>query len=326
VTVKGTAAAKEGLAIARAFRPDLIILDWVLKEMSGENLARLLRMDAATKAIPTIMISAVVEPDDAPRARAAGAHLFMTKEQIRTALNSYGRPDARPSSRRVLVIEDDAGTQDFIRCVLASSELELSFAADGRSGLQAARASEPSLILLDLGLPCLNGVDVFKLLKLDPTTKRIPILLMTAMVDSSGAMDSLVETLHPNDYIHKPFGAEEFAARVKRLLASPPEERAEAAASRPDLVLERGRIRLNATRNEVTVEGRPVKLTPQLFVLLRLLIAHQEAVSLDRLLAEGWPNGSDPNAVKQAVKRLRDALALSADPVVATGRGYKLIG
>ena len=203
--------------------------------------------------------------------------------------------------------------------------MTLSFATDGSSGLKAAREEAPSLIVLDLGLPVINGVEVHKLLKSDPATAHVPILVMTAMEDNFGAMASLVESLRPGDYVHKPFGAEEFVARVERLLATGP-TRSRRPAAPPDLILRRGRIRFDLTRNQVHVRRQLVKLPQKLFALLRVLISHTEAVSVERLLAEGWAESADADAVKKAIQRLRETLHLTPDPIATIGHGYKLVG
>ena len=326
VRVKGAATGDEGMAIARVFLPDLIILDWILKEVSGETVARNLRKDPATQAIPTIMVSSIMEEGDAQRAQEAGAHLFLTKDQFRDVLNSYlpRKASGRAAVQRVLVIEDDDGAQDLIRCVLTGKNRTLAFAADARSGLKAARESPPALIILDLRLPDLNGVEVFKLLRSELATKSIPILLMSAMEDESGTLDSLIATLRPTDFIRKPFGADDFASRVARLLEAPPFD--EAGPVQRELILRRGRIQVDLSRHEVRVEGRIVKLSPRLFVLLRILITQQESVSVERLVLEGWPEGRDLDVVKKGIQRLREALSLRSDPIVVMDRGYKLIG
>jgi len=331
VKVRSAASGEEGVSIARAFLPDLILVDWVLREMSGENVVRALREDAATRSIPTVMVSAYIDPNDpreAQRARAAGADLFLTKDRVQQILLSYRQENAAPrtTTGRVLVIDDDPGTQDFIRHVLAAKNLELDFAADGRKGLALARDVRPAAILLDLMLPVLNGVDVLKLLQADPATRDIPVLLMTNMADNAGVMDSMIQGLRATDCIHKPFGAEEFAARVARLLAAPPTIVTEQEPAARDLILRRGRIQINLTRNEVSVEGRPLKLWRSLFTLLRVLISHAEAVSVERLIADGGMEGKSPDAVRKAVQRLRADLKLSGDAIVAVGRGYKLVG
>jgi DNA-binding response OmpR family regulator len=323
IAVKEAATGDEGMALARAFRPDVIILDWVLKEVSGEEVARRLRKDAATKSIPTIMVSGLIDPSEAHRARAAGAHLFLSKDQLQATLCAYGRPAATiPAAPRVLVIEDDSGSQEFIRRALYARNCDLIFAGDGKSGLRQARLAAPALILLDLGLPDLNGVEVFKALKTEEATKNIPVLIMTALSDSSGATDSLIAMLQTTDVLHKPFGADEFAARVARILNAPPGS----SAAQQDLIMQRGRLWVNLTRNEVYAEGKRTALTPQLLVLLRLLLSHAEPLSVERLLAEGWPKNTDEAVVKKAVQRLRESLRLSPDPIAAVGHGYKLVG
>jgi two-component system phosphate regulon response regulator PhoB len=332
VKVEIASNGEEGVSIARVLLPDLILVDWVLKETSGENVVRALRTDAATKSIPTILVSSILDPTDpreSQRARSVGANLFLTKDQVRKILLSY---DQEPTSARrtrvgpILIIDNDPGIQFFVRRVLSAKTPNLVFATDGRKGLELARKIQPSAILLDLVLPVLNGVDVFKLLKADSTTKDIPILLMTGIPDTSGVVDSFVESLHATDCIRKPLGAEELAARVTRMLRSRPIHAAEQTSAVEDLIVRRGRIQINLTRNKVSAEGRPIELWPSLYSLLRVLISHSEAVSVARIIADGGVEDQSPEAIRKGIQRLREALSLSDDPIVAVGRGYKLVG
>ncbi|MCR4296659.1 MAG: response regulator transcription factor [Elusimicrobia bacterium] len=327
VTVKEAATSEEGLAIARSFKPEVIILDWILKGLSGLHFARHLRKDAAINSIPTIMVSSIKGPTDAERALQAGANVFLTKEQIQAALFSYKRQEARSARGHILVIEDDESSREFIRHVLARQGYELEFAMDGRAGLQAARHARPALILLDLGLPGMNGVEVFKLLRESAETRQVPVLLMTAMEENSRVIESFIETLHPADYLHKPFGDEELAARVARILnARPADDDAGPVPAPKDLILERGRIRMDLTTNKVYVQGRPIHLARRRFELLRILLSHRGDVSIERLLAEGRSKAQDPGTVKKTIQRLRNALGLADDPIVTVGHGYKLVG
>lgn len=327
VSVKGARAGAEGVALARAFQPDLIILDWVLKETTGEAVARLLRQDPATRSIPTIMVSAHIDAADAPRARAAGAHLFMRKEDLETKLLSYYEPAApeRPASRKVLVVEDDEGTQEYIRHILTKAGCETSFCRLGREGVEQARKTLPALVLLDVSLPDLNGVEVYSILRSDALTRGIRVMIMTSMSDAAGAMESAIRALHPDDFIHKPFGAEEFAARTLRLLDAATPDSAPGAPV-PDLILRRGRISVDLTRHEVRAGSRLVELSPRLFALLRTLIVQEEPVSVERILAQGWPDCHDTGVLRKAVQRLRRCLNLAPDPIRYTGHSYQLIG
>jgi len=325
VMVKGAAGVEDGLPIARLFKPDVIILDWILKGFSGEHFARQLRKDATISSIPTIMVSSVKEPTDAVRAVRAGANAFLTKDQLQTILLSYKRQETPSARDRILVIEDDEGSRDFIRHVLSSKGYELEFAEDGGIGVQAAIRFNPGLVLLDLGLPGMNGVEVFKLLKERAETRKTPILIMTAMADDSRVMSSLVEALRPADFLHKPFGDEELVARVARVLGAP--SAGEDAGLKPrNLILERGRIRLDLTTSKVYVNGRRIQLAHKRFELLRILLSHQEPLSIERLLAEGWSQAEDTGTVKKTVQRLRKALGLPGDPIVTVGHAYKLVG
>ena len=92
VKVQSATGGEEGVALARALLPDLILVDWVMSEMSGEEVVRRLRQDPATRSIPTVLVSGYLDPDDsreALRARAAGADLFLTKDQVQVLMLTY---------------------------------------------------------------------------------------------------------------------------------------------------------------------------------------------------------------------------------------------
>lgn len=328
IAVAGAATGDEGLALARSFKPDIIILDWVLKgSMSGLNAVRELRKDDALKSIATIMVSSIKDPSDALRARAAGANLFLTKDQLQNVLQAYVEraAAARSGAARILIVEDDEEQQDFIRYSLSGEGCELEFAKDGATGLKSARLRAPALILLDLGLPGMNGVEVFKFLKDDAATRHVPVLIMTAMADDARVVDSLVRTLRPADYIRKPFGDRELAERIARLLAQPATA-VPAGAGSP--VLEKGRIRIDlATRTASVSGGKPLRLGDKQFELLCALLRRPDGLSRQELIVQLWNGSENGKVIDVTVQRLRQSLGLSRDEgIIAIPHGYKLVG
>jgi DNA-binding response OmpR family regulator len=324
--IKGAAGGVEGIEIAKSFRPQVVLLDWILKGASGEAVARQLR----TLAFPTftLLLSAVMSSCDPDRARQAGADGFMTKNEIyKLIMPGASRPSrqTRPQGP-VLIIEDDPGTQEFIRYAAEGRGLELEVASDGLSGLQKARERAPSVIFLDLTLPGINGAEVLKILRADESTKRIPVVVMTALTDSSGVVESLLQNLPADDFIHKPFAEGELTERIERwanaAAVTPVVQKPAPAGS----VLTRGRVRVDLERRKVFAAGRPRSVPGVRFDLLRLLIAHREPLSTERILAEVWPDSRDPATLKKTVQRLREDLALDGDPIVAVHHGYQLIG
>lgn len=325
IEVKAVRTGAEGVAASRTFRPEVILLDWLLKETSGEAVARELRAASQGDQSFILMMSGVKDHEDAARAVRAGADAFLTKDEVYKLLLPAPRGRSR-KAERILVLEDDEGSQDYIRFILAPHGYELAVIGDGDLGLQEARRAQPALILLDLGLPGKNGVELLNIMKSDEQLKRVPVIVMTALTDPDRIIESVLNTMLPADaWMRKPFGENELRARVARALSSSP--RKDAPDSRnPDLILERGRIRVNVTRRQVWVNGEPRAVRKTRFDLLRILIAYQDGLSNERILAEGWTGSQDPGAIRKAAQRLREDLALSDDALITTDHGYRLVG
>jgi two-component system KDP operon response regulator KdpE len=222
----------------------------------------------------------------------------------------------------VLVVEDDAQMRRFLRSSLGANGfrvVEAATLADGRSKL---RAEEPTLLLLDLGLPDGDGMDLLRELRM---WSWMPVIILSAR----GREEEKVTALDAgaNDYLTKPFGAAELMARI-RVALRPLREPAPVAA--PD-VLVAGPIRIDRSRREVTVDGEEVHLTPIEFSILTVLVQNAGRVMTHRqLLRQVW----GPEAVEQ-VQYLRVHMValrrkIERDParprwlVTEAGVGYRL--
>ena len=222
---------------------------------------------------------------------------------------------------RVLVIEDDDQMRRFLRATLTGHDLKVSEATSMAEGARAAAQDPPDLILLDLGLPDGDGLELVGRLR-EWTT--VPIIVLSAR----GREDDKVAALDggADDYLTKPFGVRELFARIRVALRH---GRATGAGGSP--VTEVGPIRIDEDRHEVTVGGTPIHLTPIEYRLLALLARHPGRVLTHRqLLKEIW----GPNAVEH-VHYLRVHMAswrrkVEADParpawlVTEAGVGYRL--
>jgi DNA-binding response OmpR family regulator len=213
---------------------------------------------------------------------------------------------------RVLLIEDDEDIAFGIRVVLARSGFEVAGAPDGRTGLRAFHRLRPDLVILDIGLPVLDGWAVLERIR---DLSDVPVLILTA----HGQESEKVRGLHggADDYITKPFGNAELAARVATLLRRP-------RASRPDEVYDDGSVRVNFAAHEVWVDGAAVALTPIEFRLLAALVRNQgQTVTPGKLLELAWndPFGVGSDRVKYGVMRLRRKLA-GADSQIEAVRGF----
>ena len=195
------------------------------------------------------------------------------------------------------------------------------FAADGRRALAAARDERPALIVLDLMLPEIDGLEVCKLLRRDPATAAIPILMLTAR---AAEMDRIVGLeLGADDYVTKPFSPRELVLRIKKLLARTRQ------ADDPAAHLRIGHLDIDASRHLVQVQGRPVTLTATEFKLLDLLARRRGRVQTrDRLLQDVWgyENPIDSRTVDTHMRRLREKLGPAADYLeTVRGVGYRFV-
>ena len=217
------------------------------------------------------------------------------------------------SGKKILVIEDEKDVADLLALNLRKAGFRISVAADGVNGLQKAREDRPDFIILDLMLPGMPGLEVCKILRGDPSTSEIPILMLTAKADEVDRIVGL--EFGADDYVVKPFSPREIGLRIRAIL-----RRSEAPADS----LTVGPISMDAARHEVRVDGRPVHLTSLEFKLLRTLLQRRGRVQdRDRLLNEVWGYESviDTRTVDTHVRRLREKLG-SVGEYIETIRGF----
>src|SRR3954470_8264409 len=185
----------------------------------------------------------------------------------------------------ILVIEDEEPLKRFLRATLRSQDYRVIDASTGEAGLQAAAAERPDLILLDLGLPDLDGIEVTRRLREWTTTPVIVVSARGHERDKVAALDAGAD-----DYLTKPFGVGELLARIRvvgRRLAA-------ARADTGDPVFEVGGLRVDLARHAVTVDGQGVHLTPNEFKLLTVLAKNAGRVITHRhLLTAVWGAGSE---------------------------------
>ena len=181
---------------------------------------------------------------------------------------------------RILVVDDDPGLLRTLGIGLRALGHEVVLAADGRTALQAAREDDPDLLVLDLGLPDVDGVEVLRRLR---TWTTVPIIVLSARADSADKVEVL--DLGADDYVTKPFGMDELAARI----------RAAGRRGGVDLpVLDAGELHIDAAARRITRGGEPVRLTPTEWAVLEVLLrASGRLVDRVELLHEVWGPGYD---------------------------------
>jgi DNA-binding response OmpR family regulator len=222
---------------------------------------------------------------------------------------------------RVLVIEDDADIALGIRTVLTRNGCDVTGAADGREGLRVFHAGQPDLVVLDIGLPTLDGWQVLERIR---DMSDVPVLMLTAHGQESDKVRGL--NSGADDYLTKPFGNNELAARVHALLRRPRSERQESD------VYDDGRLLVKFGSHEVSMDGTLADLTPTEFRLLAALVRRPgQTLSAEQLLEMAWndPFSVGPERVKFAVMRLRRKLGQAASathPIEAVrGFGYRYV-
>ncbi len=227
----------------------------------------------------------------------------------------------KPSpSKKILIIEDEPDVVDLLTLQLRKSgEFHVATATDGATGLRKAREESPALIILDLMLPKMPGLEVCKVLKSDPATREIPIIMLTAKAEEIDRIVGL--EFGADDYVTKPFSPREIILRIKAIIRRHTEESTEER-------LTSGLITVDPARHHITVGGKPVRLTSVEFKLLAMLLRRTGRVQTrDRLLNEVWGYESaiDTRTVDTHVRRLREKLGKAANAIeTVRGFGYRL--
>ena len=205
--------------------------------------------------------------------------------------------------KRILIIEDDKDIVELVRYNLEKEGYRVSSADDGAAGLAQAKSSPPDLLVLDLMLPKLPGLEICKELRRNSKSPRLPILMLTARGDEADRVVGL--EMGADDYVSKPFSPRELVARVRALLrrSEPGEE--------PEAAIEVGGLTIDPASYRVSRLGKPVALSTLEFRLLAYLASHPNKVfSRDRLLDAVW--GTErfvtPRSVDVYIRRLREKI------------------
>jgi phosphate regulon transcriptional regulator PhoB len=223
--------------------------------------------------------------------------------------------------KRVLIIEDDKDIVELVRYNLANEGFEVIAIADGSSGLASLRKAAPDLLILDLMLPRMPGLEVCKEIRRDSTLNRLPILMLTARGEEADRVVGL--EMGADDYVTKPFSPRELVARVKALL-----RRAEPAGD-IERAIEVGRLSIDPSSYRVTRAGKTLTLSTLEFRLIYYLAARPNRVfTRDQLLDAVW--GTDrfvtPRSVDVYIRRLREKIEMDPENPIhlktVRGAGY----
>ncbi len=169
---------------------------------------------------------------------------------------------------RILVVDDEPDLVELVRHRLARERYDVATAGDGEAALREVRRRVPDLVILDLMLPGIDGLEVCRKLRADPRTAAVPIVMLTAKAEETDVVVGLAQGA--DDYVRKPFSVKELVARVAARLRAAEARRAEDARK----VVHYGDLTVDSLKHEATLEGSPVRFTVTEFRLLRHLVLH----------------------------------------------------
>lgn len=222
---------------------------------------------------------------------------------------------------KILLVEDEKALSRIVRYNLEKEGYKVVVAEDGEAGLTLARREKPDLVILDIMLPKLDGLQVCKAIR---ASSMVPILFLTAKKSEVDRVLGL--KLGADDYVTKPFSVAELAARVEALLR----RSGTAKGTAPAGVRRAGELEVDTERHEVSVKGKPVSVTPREFTFLKLLLeADGRVLTRDVILETVWGIDRsveiDTRTVDQHIARLRRKLGSEGGRIVTViNSGYKL--
>lgn len=222
--------------------------------------------------------------------------------------------------RDVLIVDDEPALVSVLRPVLVAEGCNVTVASDGNTAVDRVLDSDPDVMLLDLGLPDMDGKDVIRLVR---QASQVPIIVISARHQEAEKIAALDEGA--DDYVNKPFEIGELMARIRAAFRRSP------TATLNSTLFERGDLSIDFAAREVQLMGETMKLSPKEYMLLQALARHAgHVVTHKRLLAAGWGDStSDLQYLRVYIGLLRQKL--EADPsepqmiVTEPGVGYRLV-
>ena len=220
---------------------------------------------------------------------------------------------------RLLIVDDEPPIRRFLRTALAAQDFRIEEAEDGEAALAFLKRNPVDLVVLDLGLPGMDGLEVVRRLRAEGSVT--PIIILSSRDDEAGKVAAL--DLGADDYVAKPFGMEELSARIRAALR----HRLQQEGEKP--IFRSGDLMVDLVRRIVTVRDKEAKLTPREYDLLRLLVSHAGKVLTHKfILREVWGGDTDVQYLRIYIRALRQKL--EADPerpaliLTEQGVGYRL--
>lgn len=223
--------------------------------------------------------------------------------------------------KKILVVDDEPDVTDLLAYALKSKGFLVETVNNPNASFGLARTFLPDLVILDVMMPELNGIQICRMLRADPALKRVPVVFLTAKAEENDRIQGLESGA--DDYICKPFSTKELILRVQSILRRVNEGKIEEPKQ-----LHIGAIALDVDRHKVTLHGEPIELTATEFKLLRLLMERRGRVQTrEHLLINVWNYETEieTRTVDTHVRRLREKLGDEADWIeTIRGVGYRM--
>jgi two-component system KDP operon response regulator KdpE len=223
------------------------------------------------------------------------------------------------SPLKILIVDDEAPIRKLLRMGLGAQGYSVLEATNGKMALELLDQQQPGLVILDLGLPDIQGHELLRMMR--TRNERVPIVVLSSRGDEAGKVQAL--DLGADDYVTKPFGMDELLARMRAALR----HQLQVLGERP--VFRIGDLSMDLVRRIVKVRDTEVKLSPKEYDLLRLLVQHAGKVLTHKfLLMELWDSQTDAQYLRVYVRQLRQKI--ESDPeqpqyiLTETGIGYRL--
>ncbi|MCC5021422.1 MAG: response regulator transcription factor [Candidatus Synoicihabitans palmerolidicus] len=223
--------------------------------------------------------------------------------------------------KKILVVDDESDVADLIAYHLKAKGYAVETVNDPTHSIGAARSMLPDLVILDVMMPEINGIQICRMLRADPKLKQVPVIFLTAKVEENDRVQGLESGA--DDYVCKPFSTKELVLRVQNILRRTTETPLNA---KPKLIA--GGIELDVERHEVKINGEVAELTATEFKLLHLLMERRGRVQTrEHLLINVWNYETEieTRTVDTHVRRLREKLGLEAEWIeTIRGVGYRM--
>ncbi|HEY1503562.1 MAG TPA: response regulator transcription factor [Stellaceae bacterium] len=219
---------------------------------------------------------------------------------------------------RILVIDDEPAIRRLLKTSLSAEGYEVEEAATGEAGWVQFNKVKPDLVLLDLGLPDIDGRDVIKRVR---AAGLVPVIVLSIRSDERGKVEAL--DLGADDYVAKPVGMDELNARVRAALR----HRLQQEGAEP--IFKSGDLAVDLVRRNVTVKGQEVKLSPKEYDLLRLLVMHAgKVLTHQHIMREVWGAATDVQYLRIYIRQLRHKIEADSERpaliLTESGVGYRL--